>query len=217
MSIPQVVSVNVGKPQTITYTNKELTTGLDKQPVDGPVYLGETNLEGDGQADLVHHGGKDKAVCVYIHEHYAHWNGQLQRELPLGAFGENLTVTGLDEAEVQIGDVYRIGGAVVQVSQPRQPCYKLAEKYGLSQLPLWVQQTGFTGFYFRVLEQGFIAKGDAIELIRRAEGSVTLRFANDMLYHDKANVEGARKVLQAPGLSDSWRETFGKRLKELEV
>ncbi|UFJ41447.1 MOSC domain-containing protein [Brevibacillus humidisoli] len=209
----QIVSINVGEPITILYGGREVTTGIYKSPVNEPLYLTELNFAGDAQADLVYHGGKEKAVCVYSHEHYPYWERELNRTLNKGAFGENLTVTGMLESEVCIGDIYRVGEAVVQVSQPRQPCHKLAKRYDISELPLWVQNTGYTGFYFRVLEEGWVTPEDGLTLEQRHPMEVTVAFANQVMHHDKQNTEGINRLLDVKELSTSWRATLEKRLR----
>lgn len=154
----EIVSVNVGKPQIIAYQGKELITGIYKSPVSSSLYVSKTQLDGDGQADLTVHGGVDKALCVYPEEHYAYWEEVLGRKLEAGAFGENLTVRGFLETDVCIGDIYAIDDVIVQVSQPRQPCFKVGKRLEWAKTPLQMQETGFTGFYFRVLQEGFISK-----------------------------------------------------------
>lgn len=145
------------------------TTGFFKEPVSSAVRLGLINLEGDGQADLVHHGGTDKAVLAYSAEHYPGWRQSMNNpSLPFGAFGENFTITGLTEADVCIGDIWQVGDeAVLEVSQPRQPCWKLARRWRIKSLALDVQQTGRTGWYFRVLTEGIVAAGMRLVLLFR--------------------------------------------------
>lgn len=213
----EIKSVNVGLPQSMIYQGRELVTGIHKSPVSSSLFLSKTQLEGDGQADLVYHGGEDKAVCVYASEHYPHWEKQLNKQLGFGAFGENLTVSGMLEDEVCIGDVYAIGEAVVQVSQPRQPCYKLAKRHDVADLAVQVQDTGYTGFYFRVLQEGVIPVHPHVERIQKHELGVTLAEANRVKYQDKSDVSAIKRILAVDALSASWRESFEKRLGELTV
>lgn len=212
MSHYEIISLNIGKPQPLTYKNKEVFSGIYKQPAEHPLLLAAVNFEGDGQADLVYHGGKDKAVCVYPYEHYPYWEQELHTPLAFGAFGENLTTRGLLESEVCIGDIFRLGEAVVQVSQPRQPCYKLAARYGVDDMPIKVQNTGYTGFYFRVLSEGVVAPSAGLTLESRHPKGVTLSFANRIMHHEKERREDIAKILEVEELSDSWRATFTKRL-----
>lgn len=208
----EIVSLNIGQPKPAAFNGKEVSTGLFKTPADEPLFLSRTNFEGDGQGDLVHHGGPDKAVCVYPHEHYPYWERELQRSLEYGAFGENLTIRGLAETDVCIGDIYRLGEASVQVSQPRQPCFKLSMRYGKPEMPLLVQETGFTGFYFRVLEEGLVSPADGLTRTWRHPLGVTVDYANRIMHRDKGNFEGIRRLLAVEELSANWRRTFEKRL-----
>lgn len=207
-----IVSLQTGKPKAYTFEGKEWTSGMFKSPVETPVALTSSGFQGDGQADLEHHGGPDKAVCVYCIEHYPYWEQELERKLSHAAFGENVTVTGLGEKEVCIGDIYRMGEALVQISQPRQPCYKLGYKYGRTDMPLLVQNTGYTGYYFRVLEEGLVKSGDPILPVEGSSYGVTVDFANQIMYHERGDVEGMRQLLAIPELSGSWRKTLMKRL-----
>ncbi|WP_028401659.1 MOSC domain-containing protein [Ectobacillus panaciterrae] len=213
----EIISVNIGKPISIKKMSKEIKTGIFKFQINAPVYLGKLNFNGDGQADLVHHGGVEKAVCVYSYEHYPYWERELSCEIVYGAFGENLTVKGMLEKDVCIGDIYKLGEAVVQVSQPRQPCYKLAKRYNMADLPVRFQNTGYTGFYFRVLKEGWVPEHPSIELIQRHLKGVTIEFANKIMHHAKENIEGIHQILEVDELSSNWRQTFTNRLKGKEV
>ncbi|GIP58543.1 MOSC domain-containing protein [Paenibacillus woosongensis] len=213
----EIISINVGKPIQVQFNNKEISTGIFKRPSDEPLFLSWFNFEGDGQADLVHHGGREKAVCVYPYEHYPYWEKELGRALEYSAFGENLTTRGLLETEVCIGDIFHLGEAVVQVSQPRQPCYKLSVKYGAPDMPLKVQETGYTGFYFRVLQEGLVSRLDGLHLIDRHPKAITVSYANKIMHREKNNLEGIAKILEVEELSDNWRKTLTKRLEGSET
>lgn len=215
LGLMAVESIQVGKPENHVFGDKQIYTGINKRPVKEAVFLHRLNFAGDGQADLENHGGPDKAVCVYCHEHYAYWEKALGRRLEIAAFGENLTVRGILEQDVCIGDVFRIGQAVVQISQPRQPCHKLAKKLDIPDFPLQIQQTGFTGYYFRVLEEGEIAPGAAVELVQKHPLGVTVAFANKIKYQQKNDSEGISRILAVDALSESWRDSFTNRLNEL--
>jgi len=204
--------LNVGLPAPLDNRGKEVRSGFVKSPVEGGVWLSRTGLAGDGQADLKAHGGPEKAVCVYPLEHYPYWEERLDRDLPPAAFGENFSTRGLTEPGVCVGDVFRAGEAVVQVSQPRQPCYKLAARHNEKQLALWVQQAGLTGFYFRVLEEGRVAAGDGLHLVERPAPDATVAEANRVMHHDKGDLEAVERLLGVGELSVSWRRTFEKRL-----
>ncbi|QDX92300.1 MOSC domain-containing protein [Brevibacillus laterosporus] len=213
----RILSVNVGQPQVLSYKEQEVVTGICKQPVTGPLYLSKTQLQGDAQADLKYHGGVDKAVCVYAAEHYPYWEKTLGRSMPVSAFGENLTIEGLLEDEVCIGDIYQIGDAVVQVTQPRQPCHKLAKRYDVNDLAVQVQDTGYTGFYLRVLQEGEISQEDPMTLIEKDPHGVTIAFANQIMHRDKKNKQAIKRILMVEALSASWRLSFTKRLGDEEI
>lgn len=213
----EISSVNIGLPQTIIYQGKELTTGIYKSPISSPLFVSKNQLDGDGQADLVYHGGLDKALCVYSEEHYPYWEQVLERKLEPGSFGENLTVRGLLEADICIGDTFQIGEAIVQVSQPRQPCHKLAKRHDVVDLAIQVQETGYTGFYFRVLREGVISARSSVQLLTKDEAGVTIAFANHIKYLDRTNREGVERVLAVEALSVSWRNSFAKHLVELQA
>src|SRR5690554_4121735 len=152
----KVMSINVGKPQEVPYQNKFVSTAIWKTAIQNPVMLTYTNIEGDGQADLAHHGGQDMAVLIYSYDHYEYWEQQLNRKLAYGSFGENVTVEGLTEQDVCVGDTFKWGEAIVQVSQPRYPCYKLSIRHQVAEIPQMVLNTGFSGFYMRVLQPGVV-------------------------------------------------------------
>ncbi|WP_019241539.1 MULTISPECIES: MOSC domain-containing protein [Bacillus] len=213
----EILSINIGRPMKLGYRGKELYTSLFKSRVNRDIYLGKTNFEGDSQADLVHHGGEDKAVCVYSNEHYPYWEEKLNRQLTYGAFGENLTVNGMLETDICIGDIMRVGEAIVQVSQPRQPCYKLARRYNIDDLPVKIQETGYTGFYMRVLQEGIVTTSPVIEIMEKDQNGITIDFANQVMHHDKTNLKKIEMILKIDALSKSWRATFTKRLNGIET
>ncbi len=198
--------------------DRTVATGIFKEPVDGRVTLGRLNLDGDGQADLWGHGGAFRAVLAYSIENYEYWKKELGRdELPNGAFGENFTVSGMPEDEVCVGDVYRVGGALVEVSQPRIPCFKLAMKMGIDGFQNRFLESGRVGFYLRVLEEGEVGAGDAIELVGRDPRAMTVRQVSNLLYFDKNDLEGTRKALSVPALSHGWKGSFEDRLDKAEA
>ncbi len=169
-----VLSVNVGRPRAIRVGERIVRTAIQKEPTLLRVHVGRTNLDGDRQADLRVHGGPHKAVYAYDLSGYAHWRGELGRQLPSGQFGETLTVEGLPETEVRLEDVYRVGSALLQVSQPRSPCFKLALHMERPDFPAAFLASGRTGFYLRVLEEGDVGAGDAIALVDRDPRALTV-------------------------------------------
>lgn len=210
---PVIESLNIGLPRNEIFQRVEIRTGICKEPVSGPVNLYRTGFEGDGVADTAHHGGPDKVVCVYSADHFTYWEEVLGFKLPHAAFGENLTVSGMREDQVCIGDIFQAGTAVVQVSQPRQPCKTLAARYGRIDLVKLVVDSGRTGFYFRVLEEGVVEKGSAVILKQRNTHNITVSFANYVFHHNKHNREMIMQVLAVEALSGSWRQSFLKLLE----
>ncbi len=208
-----IESLNIGMPEKEMFHGKEVNTGICKQPVSGPLSLKKLGFEGNGVADSKHHGGYDKAVCVYSTDHYPYWERVLGIKLPAAAFGENLSVSDLREDDICIGDIFQAGTAIVQVSQPRQPCRTLAARYGRSDLVKMVVESGFTGFYFKVLREGTVKTKNELVLMERDSNEITVSFANRILHHEKKNREGIEKVLAVPALSGSWQQSFQK-LKE---
>ena len=163
-----LLSVQVGRPRDVRWRGKAVTTGIYKEPVAGRIMLRRFNLDGDEQADLTVHGGWDKAVYVYPSEHYPVWQAELPgMPLPYGIFGENFTTKGLDETSVHLGDQFRIGEAIVEVTQPRVPCYKLAIRFKRPDMPKRFHASGRCGFYLAVLREGAVGAGNVWERIAR--------------------------------------------------
>jgi MOSC domain-containing protein YiiM len=202
----QVVSVNVSKPKDVVHDGAVVSTGIFKEPVKGRLWVRKLGIEGDGQADLTAHGGPDQAVYAYPVEHYAYWEEQLGRDpLPFGQFGENLSITGIDEASARVGDTLKIGTAVLQVTQPRLPCYKLGIRMGAGKtFPKRFQKSGRVGFYLRVIKEGELAAGDRIERVGVPDSVTIIEFLK--VYGSKRPSRRAiSRVLAAPGLSHAWR------------
>ncbi len=175
----RVVSVNVGLPKPIVWKGRPVLSGIFKEPVEGRITVRRLNLEGDRQADLTVHGGPDKAVYAYPVEHYDFWRSLLSGiDLPPGSFGENLTVEGMMEENVHIGDCFQIGTAQMMVTQPRTPCYKLAAKFGRTDIVRHFLETGYSGFYLAVLREGDVGIGDAIQVIAQAAQKVSIAALN---------------------------------------
>jgi MOSC domain-containing protein YiiM len=169
-----ILAIHVGRPAELQVHGRSVLSAIYKQPVTGRVMVRRRNLHGDQQADLKAHGGHDKAVYCYPSEHYAAWSGEFGRPLEFGFFGENLTVAGLREEALRIGDVLSIGEAVLQVTQPRLPCFKLGIRFGDQHFVVRFLQSGRCGFYCRVLQEGMIEPGQSIEIVERAESHLTI-------------------------------------------
>lgn len=209
--LQRIVSIQVGRVGEIGHRGSTLRTAIQKRPVPGTHLVTETGLVGDAQADRVNHGGQAKALCVYPLEHYEYWAHRLGSGLSPGAFGENLTACGLTETQACIGDTYGVGTALVQVSQPRQPCYRLAALHRQPQLAHWVQETGFTGFYLRVLLPGHLAAGDELILEARPHPGLTVSEANRAMHVDRDDRAAIERLI-VPELAARWRQRLRDRL-----
>ncbi len=209
----RILSLNVARPRLTIYKGTTINTGIFKKPVSGRVKLRTLNLDGDQQADLSVHGGPFKAVYAYPSEHYAYWRHDLPAsELPWAAFGENLTTEGLSEADLHVGDRFRIGSAIVMVRQPRMPCYKLAAKFRRDDIVEKFLHSGRSGFYFSVEHEGEVGAGDSFELISRNDAGITIAEMNKLFVGEKYNHDLLQKAITTAELPEEWREYFLPRL-----
>ncbi len=211
----------VGKPKTVGNKEakepmeREWTSGIFKEPVQGPIRVGKTNLSGDGQADLKNHGGPEKAIFVYPCSHYFYWQNELKTaEIRPGGMGENFSLENVSEEQIAIGDTFQIGEAIVQVSQPRQPCWKPARRFKIKELALLIQNTGKTGWYFRVLQEGFVQAGEKFILLERPFPEWTVARCNHVMHVDKHNMELAQELANVELLAVNWRKTLTDRVEK---
>ena len=212
----KLISVNVGLPRIVMNNGEPVTTGIFKEPVAGRVMLRALNLDGDGQADLSVHGGLSKAAYAYPSEHYQYWRQEFpEMKLPWGMFGENFTTTGLFESELNIGDKFQVGSAIVMVTEPRLPCYKLGIKFGRTDIIKRFLASERTGFYFAVLREGEVGAGDQIELIERSQGSVNVNQVVQLYAREKHNTGLLRRAIATEALPESWKSYFQHRLEKL--
>ena len=223
MSDMNLLSVNVGRPNEISYIDrkgreKTTTTGIFKEAVAGRVMLRTLNLDNDGQADLEAHGGIHKAVYAYDAENYRYWAETLGRSdfLAAGQFGENFTVEGMTDDLVGIGDIFRVGEAVVEVTQPRVPCFKLGILMGIEGFQKQFAESCRVGFYLRVLEEGIVGAHDSFERIGQDPVRITVQEMMHLLYFEPENDEGARKAFQIAALSPGWRQSFLERAENAD-
>lgn len=208
----RVISVNVGLPREVIWKGKTVLTGIFKKPVEGRIRMRSLNLDGDQQADLTVHGGVEKAIYAYPVEHYAYWQQKRpDAEFPWGAFGENLTVAGLSETTVNIGDRFRMGSAEVIVTQPRFPCFKLNLKFGGDDMVKQFLNSRLSGIYFSVMQEGEIGAGDKIELIHQDEHNVTIADIVQ-IYVREADEALVRRAVQVPALAASLRNYFQEQI-----
>jgi MOSC domain-containing protein YiiM len=211
----RVVSLSVGLPRDVEWHGRAVRTSIFKAPVDRRLRVTTLNIEGDEQSDLTVHGGIEKAVYAYPSEHYEYWAKELPRmDLPWAVFGENLTTEGLLEADVRIGDRFRIGSAEFVVTQPRMPCYKLGIRFGRPDILKRFLQSGRSGFYFAVTTEGEVGAGDPIERIARADEGLTVTDVVNLYTVDAENQELLRRATQSAILPESWKDYFRKRLWE---
>ena len=214
----ELLSINVSLGKEVPYKGKTVTTGIFKEPVNGRVMLRTLNLDGDRQVDLKGHGGPYKAVCVYSIEQYEHWQKELGRDdFGHGQFGENFTVAGMPDDKTHVGDVFRVGNTLVQVTQPRVPCYRLGIRMGVPEFPKRFLQSNRVGFYMRVLQEGDVGAGDLIELVEPDPQRMTVEEMNRLLYFDRKNVEDVKRALRIDSLSPGWRGSFEERLEKAGI
>ena len=221
MNSPVLVSIQVAMPQRLG--RKDATdpaerpwyTAFHKQPITGPVHVGKLTVTGDGQADPRFHGGPDRPILAYCAEHYDRWREELNEPaMPHGGFGENFTITALNEQKVCLGDQYAIGKLRVEVSQPRQPCSKLARRWQNNDLPALVIRHNRGGWYFRVLEEAVVEAGMPVRLLERPYPKWTIARAMFAMYQGKKDAEANRELAELPVLSADWRAHFGKYIDE---
>ncbi len=209
---PTLISVQVGVPRTVMLNGEAISTGIFKSPVRMRIHMGALDLEGDQQADLTVHGGRDKAVYAYPSEHYPFWKMQLPGvEFPWGAFGENLTTSGWLEKDVCVGDRFATGSAEVVVTQPRLPCFKLNLKFDRDDMIKRFLASGFTGFYFRVLREGEIGAGDEIVRTHQDENRVSISDILQVYLGAPHSGELRARALRVEYLSASWREELSMK------
>ncbi|MCM3782344.1 MOSC domain-containing protein [Neobacillus mesonae] len=207
-----IKSINVGKIDTYTYGKKVYQSAIKKEPIDTPLFLSKLGFIEDEQA-YKYHGGENKALCVYPYDYYDYWRLSFKHMVESALFGENLTVIGLTEEEAHIGDVFSFGEAIVQISEPRNPCYKLAAKYEIPSLIVQVRNTGYTGFLMRVLKEGMVSSKDRLTLIEPNEHKVSVALVNDVKFHDRFNEDKVNQVLQVKELSEGLRDALKEQFE----
>jgi MOSC domain-containing protein YiiM len=215
--MPKILSLNVSFPKEIDFEGQKIITGIFKEPIKGRVMLRTLNLGGDKQADLTVHGGPDKAVYAYPIEHYEFWRKAYPNmEMPNGMFGENFTTEGLMEAEVNVGDVFKIGSAEVIATQPRMPCYKLGVKFGRMDVLKKFLASGRSGIYFKVLEEGEVGAGDLILKIKKDTNRVGISDIVRLYASDKEDIRTMRRAVNVETLPDGWKDYFYEQIRRVE-
>jgi MOSC domain-containing protein YiiM len=210
----QIISVNVGLPREVVWKGMAVNTGIFKEPVDGPVTISKSNLAGDQQADLTVHGGSDKAVYAYPAEHYEYWRQELP-EVPFswGKFGENLTTEGLSEDTLCIGDCVRVGSAVLMVTQPRMPCYKLALRFDRDDMLKRFLTSRRSGFYFSVIEEGEVHVGSEVAILSRDPNRVTVADTGRLYLGQTNDPELLQRAMNVGALPENWKAALPLRAR----
>lgn len=202
---------SIGKPKEMQYgEDKEIFTGICKETVQ-EAFLTVDGFHGDGVADLRHHGGLDRAVCVYPYEHYQLWEREFGETLPQSTFGENLTVSNMLEQDIHIGDIFQVGEAVIQVTQSRIPCSTITKRTGLPLILKRIIETGYTGYLCRVLEEGMVRSDSKITLLQTDPSRVAVLFTNETYFHKTNDYSAVKKILEIDALAVKWREGLEKR------
>ena len=213
MTDPRIISVNTGRPREVHVNGQTVRTSIWKSPRNGRARVATLNIEGDQQSDLTVHGGPAKAVYCYPSEHYAYWRQELPGfDLPWGVFGENLTTEGLFETDVRIGDRFQAGTAEFLVTQPRQPCFKLAIRFNREDMIRRFLVSGRPGFYVAVVREGDIGAGDPVTFTARNEDSLSVAAIFDLRLDDEGREDELRRASALAELSGGWRDHFRKRL-----
>lgn len=213
--IPMIHTLAVGMPKELFDSKgRSMITGIEKQRVQ-EVYLSSHGFEGDDVADKKHHGGPDRAVCLYPAEHYIQWEQELGKTLPTAAFGENLTVTNMLEAEVCIGDIYKIGNAVIQITQGRIPCSTIDRYTEANILLKRLIETGYTGFLARVLEEGTICADSKVELVEKHPARISVLYCNEVYFKNKDAI-AMQQIRAVDALAEDWKEKLEKRIQLLQ-
>ena len=211
----KVKSTNIGIRKTVDWRGNKVTTGIFKSPVQHPLHLGREIVSDDVIADRRVHGGVDKACYLFSTKHYDYWKGLYpQLDWDWGMFGENLSVEGLDESEVQLGDVYRLGSALVQVSQPREPCFKLGIRFGSQKVLKQFIDHAYPGTYVRILEEGEVGIGDTLDLVSRSETSISIRDFFKLIYAKEKDSDLVYRALASEALPAKKQEKLKKHIKK---
>lgn len=205
-----LINLAIGLPKMMMYgDNKEMETGICKERVEES-YLSSEGFRGDGVANLKFHGGPDRAVCVYPFEHYSLWENEFSVILPPSAFGENITVTNMLEQDVCIGDVCQLGEAIIQITQGRIPCNTITKRTNVDLKR--IVETGYTGYFCRVIKEGTIRKNSNVELLEQQKNRVSILYSNHVYFNNSIDVKEINKILEITELAEDWRKRLKARL-----
>ena len=211
LPVGRIVSLQVGLPRAVPLKGRMWESAIVKTPVEGKVALGKENLSGDYQANRKYHGGPDKAICAYASEWFPFWKSEFDLDLSGGAFGENLTLEGLPESSLCVGDTLTVGDVLLQISQPRQPCANVSKRWSVSALPRRMEETGYTGFYCRVLQKGELAAGQIVQVTERPHPGWLLSRANEVMYAHEPDAAAITALRELPLLSAEWKRILGRK------
>jgi len=210
----KIVSTNIGKAQTIIWKNKELETGFYKIPIQESIFLATNGVTNDEVVDRRFHGGSDKACYLFSEKHYAYWKNLYPNlDWQWGMFGENLTISELDESEIRIGDIFQIGDALIQATQPRQPCFKLGVRFSTQQMIKQFVDYQYSGVYVRVLNEGFVKTGDKIHLLEQNKNGLSVKEIFRLLYSKKDEHDLAKIAIEDKFLAESCKKDLIKQFK----
>ncbi|WP_298236885.1 MOSC domain-containing protein [uncultured Algibacter sp.] len=210
----KIISTNIANPTSIIWNGKELTTGIYKNPVNHPIFLGNQGVQNDEISDKKVHGGEFKACYLFSENQYDYWKNLYPNlDWKYGMFGENLTISGLNEKDIHISDIYKIGAALVQITQPREPCFKFGLKFGTQLALKQFIDRGFPGTYIRVLEEGYVKTGDSVELIEKAKDSISTWELFNLLFIKDKNQEHIKLIMNNNALPKRKRDKLKSFLK----
>jgi len=210
-----VKSVNIGKKRTVTWKNKQIETGIFKYAIDQPIYLGKEDVKNDDVVERKYHGGIDKACYLYSKDHYPFWKKKYpETDIQWGAFGENITIEGLDESNILIGSTYQLGDALIEISQPRQPCYKLGIRFNN---PLVVKdffQSDYPGIYIRIIKEGSVKVGDEMKLITQPVDGISVKEVHSLFHKNRKNNSLGQKAIKEKKLASGYKKDLIKMFSQ---
>ncbi len=203
----KIISTNIAKPTKFIWNGKEVTTGIYKEPINGPIFLGKTDVKGDEVSDRKHHGGEFKACYLFSENQYDYWKGLYPNlDWNWGMFGENLTVEDLNEDDIHIGDIYKVGEALVQITQPREPCFKFGYKFGNQNALKQFIDKGYSGTYVRILQEGYVTAGDEFKLTEKAKNSISTRSFFNLLFSRNKDINTIKLILENDAIPQKKRD-----------
>jgi MOSC domain-containing protein YiiM len=209
----QILYLNVGKPELKTWNSKQELSAIGKKRV-AQALLTKESFQGDGVAATEFHGGPDRAVCFYPVEHYTKWSAEFGKELTPSTFGENISAPGMLEADIYIGDTYKLGESVIQVTQGRIPCSKISKNNQIDRLLKRVVETGYTGYFFRVLQEGMVHENSEIILLERIQNDFSILRANEIYFHQRKDYQAIEGLLEIEELAEDWKSNLEKLLMQ---